>query len=99
MRHLSTGMLWAIAGAAIVAAAAAAKPVTLTKSRRFMITPSRRDCDFAAFLMRLAISMEHPVPDFHPPSRGRAEKARPPRGGRASTLGGGSGKQRGTAVG
>src|SRR5262249_19421906 len=39
MRHFSPGMDCAIAGAAIVAAPAAPSPVTLIKSRRFMIPP------------------------------------------------------------
>src|SRR6201995_5683698 len=39
MRHLSSGLDCAMAGAAIVAAPAAASPVTLIKSRRFMSSP------------------------------------------------------------
>jgi hypothetical protein len=36
-----------------------------------------------AFLPRLASSMEHPAPDFHPELGGAMQKARPPRGDRA----------------
>src|SRR6201996_105100 len=39
MRHLSSGLDCAMAGAAIVAAPAAARPGTLIKSRRFMSSP------------------------------------------------------------
>jgi hypothetical protein len=44
MRHLISGIDWAIAGAAMVAAPATPNPVTLIKSRRFMISPSCGDC-------------------------------------------------------
>src|SRR6202521_53361 len=65
MRHLSSGIDCAIAGAASVAAPAAPIPVTFRKSRRFMeFLPSwlRHEPSFA----RLAASMEHPVCEFHP---------------------------------
>src|SRR5882724_5529825 len=64
MRHFSSGIDWAIAGAANVVAPATPNPVTLIKSRRFIalfllwgVVP--------AFVSRLTRSMEHPVRDFH----------------------------------
>jgi hypothetical protein len=65
MRHLISGIDCAIAGAAMVAAAAAPIPVTLIKSRRFIEFLPLCDCCWFAFVARLGTSMEHPVPDFH----------------------------------
>jgi hypothetical protein len=44
MRHLSSGIDCAIAGAAMLAAPATPKPVTLIKSRRFIEYPSLMIC-------------------------------------------------------
>jgi len=44
IRHLISGMDCAIAGAATVAAPATPNPVTLMKSRRFMISPLMMIC-------------------------------------------------------
>jgi len=81
MRHLISGIDWAIAGAAIVAAPATPMPVTLIKSRRFIelfllcgVVP--------AFVSRLGRSMEHPVRDFHDQLKCRNAK-KPGLGGRA----------------
>src|SRR4051812_33035694 len=64
IRHLISGVDCAIAGAATVAAAAAPRPVTLMKSRRFMdFLPSGDGC--VSLLTRLAGTMEHPGWDFH----------------------------------
>jgi hypothetical protein len=41
MRHFNSGIDCAIAGAAMVAAPATPSPVTLIKSRRFMLAPSQ----------------------------------------------------------
>jgi hypothetical protein len=46
----------------MVAAPATPNPVTLIKSRRFMTFSL---VIVSAFVLRLAISMEHPVPDFY----------------------------------
>jgi hypothetical protein len=74
MRHLISGIDWAIAGAAMVAAPATPNPVTLIKSRRLMMSPS---CgDVPAFVLRLGISMEHPVLVFHAQVGYRDEKTR-----------------------
>jgi hypothetical protein len=64
MRHFSSGIDWAIAGAAIVVAPTTPNPVTLIKSRRF-IALFLLWVAVPAFVSRLIYSMEHPVPDFH----------------------------------
>src|SRR5260370_40535662 len=71
MRHLISGIDCAIAGAAMLAAAAAPNPVTLMKSRRFMdFLPSVR----VSPLARLEAILEHPVPDCHRLRAGKYEK-------------------------
>jgi hypothetical protein len=64
MRHLISGIDWAIAGAAMVAAPATPNPVTLIKSRRFIELFLLWGCR-PAFVSRLIHSMEHPVPELH----------------------------------
>src|ERR1043166_4754043 len=63
MRHLSSGIDCAMAGAAIVAAPATPSPVALIKSRRFMLSPSWK-CVGLHF--EACPSMEHLASDFHP---------------------------------
>src|SRR5579863_2547301 len=65
MRHLISGIDWAIAGAAMVAAPATPIPVTLMKSRRFIDIPSPADVTCQPSFRGLGPSMEHPAPDFH----------------------------------
>src|ERR1700743_1210335 len=68
MRHLSSGLDCAMAGAAIVAAPAAASPVTLIKSRRFTdFSLGCVRCQPSSFCwVRLGPRMNDPVPDYHP---------------------------------
>src|SRR4051812_44551582 len=64
MRHLISGIDWAIAGAAMVAAPAPPIPVTLRNSLRFMGS-CPFGCECRAFVSRLTGSMKHPVRNFH----------------------------------
>jgi hypothetical protein len=84
MRHLISGIDCAIAGAAMVAAAAAPKPVTLMKSRRFMdFLPSGHVR--VSLLTRLGTSLEHSLADFHPERRPANAKSPAKRPGFRST--------------
>src|SRR4051794_13738647 len=85
MRHLISGIDCAIAGAATAAAPTAPRPVTLMKSRRFIVF------SLDGALLRLldeawlsrACNMEHPASDFHHETPVATQKARPSREDRA----------------